>query len=66
MKYLTTKGDTWDSIAYKVYGEETFIAPLISANQEYIETVVFDDENEIEIPDISKTDSSIYLPPWRR
>lgn len=65
MTYTTKKGDTFDSIAYAVYGDEELIAPLIKANPEYVETAVFDYGAVLNIPDIEKTDNNIYLPPWR-
>ena len=66
MKYTTVKGDTCDNIAYTVYGDETLTAPIIAANQEYVETAVFDFGIELEIPELEKTDSTVYLPPWRQ
>ena len=64
--YITQKGDTWDSISYSLYGNEELIAPLMEANREKIETTVFDYGIQLIIPEIDKSDSSIYLPPWRR
>ena len=66
MKYTTEKGDTWDKIAYTVYGNETFTAPIIAANQKYVETAIFDFGTELDIPELEKTDSTVYLPPWRQ
>ena len=66
MKYTTVKGDTWDNIAYTAYRDETLTPPIIAANQEYVETAVFDFGIELEIPEIEKTDSTVYLPPWRQ
>lgn len=65
--YITTKGDTWDSIAHKHYNNEELIAPIMAENRQHIETVVFDHSVELNIPDIRKAaaDESI-LPPWRR
>lgn len=64
--YITQKGDTWDSISYNLYGNEELIAPLMEANREKIEITVFDYGIQLIIPEIDKSDSSIYLPPWRR
>lgn len=66
MTYVTKKGDTFDSIAYEVYGDEELIKPIIEANPEYVETAVFDHGAVLEIPGIEKTDGSVYLPPWRQ
>ena len=65
MTYTTKKGDTFDKIAYEQYGSEELITPIIRANPDFVETAVFDYGTVLEIPDIEKTDSSIYMPPWR-
>ncbi len=66
MKYTTQKGDTFDAIAYAYYANEEAIAPIIRANPAHVETAVFDYGAELEIPEIEKTDETVYLPPWRR
>lgn len=65
-KYCTVKGDTFDTIAYSVYGDTALVAPIMDANPAYIETAVFGPNVTLEIPKLEKTDDSIYLPPWRR
>ncbi len=65
-EYTTVKGDTWDTIAYEQYGNEELIAPIISANPEYAETVVFDYGVVLKIPEIDTTEDTAHLPPWRR
>lgn len=64
--YTTQKGDTWDIIAYKQYGDEEIIKPLIEANPQYVDTVIFDFGVVLEIPEIKRTDSTLFVPPWRR
>ena len=65
MEYTTKQGETFDMIAHKHYGNEEMAAPIILANPDHVETAVFDYGVEIEIPEIEKTDGSVYLPPWR-
>ena len=65
MKYTTKQGDTFDIIAHKCYGDAELITPIIRANPDIVETAVFDYGIVIEIPEIEKTDSNTYLPPWR-
>lgn len=62
--YITEQGDTWDKIAYKVYGDEKFMRQLILANWSQIETLVFSSGTELILPEISETDTE-GLPPWR-
>ena len=66
MTYTTVKGDTFDLIAYKCYGDVELIAPIIQANQDHVETAVFDFGIKLEIPEIERTDDKIYMPPWRK
>ena len=65
VQYVTKKGDTFDSIAYAVYGDEELIKPIIEANKKYVETAVFDYGIILEVPDIEKTDENTHIPPWR-
>ena len=63
--YTTIAGDTWDLIAFKVYGDEHLFDQLIEANPTYREVVRFDAGCEITCPDIAVSVSSA-LPPWKR
>ena len=56
--YITKRGDTFDTIAYEQYGDEELMGP--------IETAVFEEGIRLEVPELEKTDESIFLPPWRR
>ena len=42
LEYTTKSGDTWDQIAYTVYGSELKADWLMQANHEYIEFTLFD------------------------
>lgn len=66
MEYTTMQGDTFDTIAYKCYGDAEMIAPIIRANSDYTEIAVFDFGIVLQIPEIEKTDGSVYMPPWRK
>ena len=63
--YITSQGDMWDSIAYKLYGTEAGMNALLEANQEAARTVVFPSGVVLAVPDYTPpvTDT---LPPWRR
>ncbi len=65
MTYITNKGDTFDSIAYAVYADEELMEYLIAANPQCADIAVFDYGTEINIPAVEKTDSDVYMPPWR-
>ena len=40
-RYTTIQGDTWDSIAFKIYGDEYKVQLLMEANREYMDIFVF-------------------------
>lgn len=63
--YKTLQGDTWDGIAFKLYGDEKLMTLLINANPNYAETVVFSGYVTLVVPD-KPVESSDTLPPWRR
>lgn len=63
--YTTVQGDTWDIIAFKVYGEERYMSKLIEANLEHIDTFFFKSGVDIVCPDIEDIIPS-SLPPWRQ
>ena len=65
MKYTTKKGDTFDIIAYNLYGNAEAVTPIMDANPDYIKTAVFDYGVELDIPDLDTTTDAAYLPPWR-
>ena len=62
--YKTIQGDMWDSIAYKVYGDEKHMSLLAEANGQYLDTLVFSAGVELTVPDLpDQVDDS--LPFWR-
>ena len=63
-KYLTNSGDTFDLVAYKIFGSSRYLPELISANRELIATFVFSAGVEIVVPEIS-AESKIKTPPWK-
>jgi len=68
-KYTTMQGDTWDYIAYKVYGEqpgaELYMHTLLDANPAYLLYVVLPAGVVLNIPDI-QVELPKTLPPWKR
>ena len=50
--YITISGDTWDIVAYKVYGNEMYMDMLIKANIEHKDTYIFPAGVELTLPEI--------------
>lgn len=63
--YRTLQGDTWDGIAFKLYGDASLMALLIKENPLYAGTALFAGNILLSIPD-KPVDTSDTLPPWRR
>lgn len=63
--YTSIQGDTWDMIAYKVYGKESAMAQLIEANSDLANIAVFSAGVQVTCPTIAPEAAHI-LPPWRR
>lgn len=62
--YTTTQGDTWDMIAYRLWGSEYLYPVLLEANYKYRHIVFFDADIKLNVPE--SVDTSIYneRPPW--
>ena len=63
--YTTIQGDTWDMIAYKVYGKEAAMVQLIEANNDLAHIAIFPAGVQVTCPTIAPVASHI-MPPWRR
>ena len=64
--YITQQGDTWDFIAYKLFGKmgrELLTSILIDNNQQFISTVIFPAGCVLHIPVIN-VPAAKSLPPW--
>ncbi len=63
--YVARQGDTWDMIAFKVYGDEFLASTLIVANRYLQGTVIFEGGEVVRVPVLSENDLTPNLPPWR-
>lgn len=62
--YITVQGDTWDSIAYRLWGEERHMHLLVQANVSYADVAVFPADMQIIVPDTPSKRADLDLPPW--
>lgn len=62
--YTTIQGETWDQIAYKVYGGEKYAAFLMANNYPYLDILVFSAGAVLNTPGLP-VDEEGELPPWR-
>lgn len=64
-QYTTVQGDTWDGIAYKLYGSEYRMIALMDANTACIDVAVFSAGVALNVPEL-ETPVPATLPPWKR
>lgn len=62
--YTTIQGETWDEIAYKVYGGEKYAALLMANNYPLLDILVFSAGTILNTPELPEYDDE-ELPPWR-
>lgn len=62
--YTTRQGDTWDLIAWLIYGDEGYAQAMMRLNSQYIDTLTFDGGVELELPPYV-ADTPKGLPPWK-
>ena len=63
-KYLTKLNDTFDLIAYEIYGECRYTGEILKANPEKLETFIFSAGEEINLPEIEVKAATSKLPSW--
>ena len=61
--YVTTQGDTWDSIALRLLGSELLMWMLVDANPVYRGVAEFPANVELVVPDVEKA-AAVSFPSW--
>lgn len=66
--YVCAGGETMDSVAREVYGDEKYAAELMIANPEYASQIVFFGREKLRLPVIEIPDQTAAEPteaPWK-
>jgi len=66
--YTTISGQTWDQIAYEVYGDEYYCDRIMEANREKLLYFVFPEGILLNLPDKESITGAIVAndyPAWR-
>ena len=64
--YTTSSGDTWDAIAFSVYGSEKYMGWLMQSNPAYVDRLVFEAGVVLQTPELTETATAdAGLPAWR-
>ena len=61
---MVAQGDTWDAVAFRLYGNESRMDALIRANPEYRRVVIFTEPTVIRVPDLPDTIEEHVTVPW--
>lgn len=65
--YRTVQNDAWDAIAYRLWGQERFMADLMAANPGYSDILIFPAGIVLTLPDVDVSAGPMKdLPPWVR
>lgn len=62
--YITKQGDTWDLMAYDIYGDEKYMRYLLEANWPLLDVMVFSSGTVINVPDLPE-EADEDIPFWR-
>lgn len=65
--YITIQGDTWDAIAYRLWGKEYLMNELLSVNPEHADVILFCAGVVLAVPEIELSghiSPVTELPPW--
>lgn len=63
---ITEQGQTWDVIAYDLYGDEFLASDLIELNPKYAACLIFSGGEEIKVPVYDDDVDWDSVAPWRR
>lgn len=63
-QYSTRQNDTFDKIAYELYGDEKIASYIIDANPEYANVVIFSAGVSLYLPKLERVETST-LPQWK-
>lgn len=64
--YVTSQGDTWDSIAYDLFGSEGYMGILMDANLDLLDVLVFSAGTVIQVPEEIPEAVDEDMPFWRQ
>ena len=62
--YTTIQGDMWDSIAYKLYGDEKYMCQLMQSNLELLDIFIFGAGTVLNVLEL-ESEKEADLPSWR-
>lgn len=64
--YVAQQSDTYDLIAYDLYGDELLASDIVALNPAHAGTVVFDGGEVVKVPVYEEDPTGDSSAPWRR
>ncbi len=66
--YTTIQGDTWDGIAFRLWGREHLMSALMQANPDHADVLMFPAGVVLNVPEVNVNaiQPITELPPWIR
>ena len=64
--YTTVQGDTWDLIAFRVYGSEKYMKLLAESNMPLVDYLILPSGTEINVPEIPENYDDSDTVFWRQ
>ena len=65
-KYTAKAGETWDLIAFNLYGNEMKASEIIAENPRLTKIIIFEGGEVLNLPENVETADTSTLAPWRR
>ena len=65
MQYTAAFGDTWDTIAFKAYGDEMLFPEIIAATRGLETIISFSGGEAVEIPERIVVENSVVSSPFQ-
>jgi phage tail protein X len=65
-QYTARAGETWDLIAYRLYGNEMAATDIIALNPRLADILIFEGGERLNLPEKVETTDTSTLAPWRR
>ena len=63
--YTTQQGDTWDLIAFRVYGDVKYTGWLMQNNFPHLDVFVFGAGVILQTPELPESEQLANMPIWR-
>ena len=65
MQYTASEKETFDDIAFNLYGDESYSYLLLQANPAHCHKIMLEGGEVLEAPELEQAENTT-LPPWKR